>query len=48
MIDLHSLTPIIILIFAYLSGMLFTVYTRKDMSIANFTWGGGVALIALS
>lgn len=47
MFELHSLSPIILIIFAYLFLMVLTVYLKKDMSIANFAWGGGVALIAL-
>ena len=35
-----------LLIITYLSIMLAIVYIKKDMSIGNFAWGGGVMLIA--
>lgn len=40
-------TPLILLLLAYLTIMLIIVHVKKDSSIANFTWGGGVVLIAL-
>jgi steroid 5-alpha reductase family enzyme len=37
----------ILLLITYLSFMLFTVQYKKDNSIGNFTWGGGVFLITI-
>lgn len=35
------------LLFIYLSCMVALVQFKGDTSIANFTWGGGVMLVAL-
>lgn len=37
----------IIALFIYLTGMVALVQYKGDTSIANFTWGGGVMLVAL-
>lgn len=37
----------LILLFVYLSGMVALAQFKGDTSIANFTWGGGVMLVAL-
>lgn len=39
--------PLILFLGIYLAFMLLIVTIKKDRSIANFTWGGGVLLIAL-
>jgi len=36
-----------LLLFVYLSGMVAFACSKKDTSIANFTWGGGVLLVTL-
>jgi len=36
-----------LLLLAYLSAMFAVVIIKKDRSIGNFTWGGGVALLGL-
>jgi steroid 5-alpha reductase family enzyme len=36
-----------IILFVYLSGMVIAAYYKKDTSIANFTWGGGVLIVTL-
>lgn len=35
------------LLFIYLSGMVIVTCCKKDTSIGNFTWGGGVLLVTL-
>jgi len=37
----------IMLLVVYLSAMVVLVCVKKDISIANFTWGGGVLLLTL-
>lgn len=37
----------LILLFSYLLIMVIIVQFKKDTSIANFTWGGGVMLVAI-
>lgn len=37
----------LLLVFLYLTAMVVLTQYKKDTSIANFTWGGGVLLIAL-
>lgn len=36
-----------IILFVYLSGMIIAACYKKDTSIANFTWGGGVLIVTL-
>lgn len=38
---------LVLLILVYLLGMFIAVQIKKDNSIGNFTWGGGVLLITL-
>lgn len=45
MLVVNNISEIIVLIAFYLSIMLLIVYKKKDISIANFAWGGGCALI---
>lgn len=43
----HDMLGLIPLIFIFLGAMAIFVYKKKDISLANFTWGCGAALIAL-
>jgi steroid 5-alpha reductase family enzyme len=38
---------LILILLGYLTAMLIVVTIKKDRSIANFTWGGGVLIIAI-
>ncbi|HEV2916772.1 MAG TPA: DUF1295 domain-containing protein [Candidatus Babeliales bacterium] len=40
-------SELIIVLIIYLSGMVALAQYKQDTSIANFTWGGGVMLVAL-
>lgn len=42
-----SMSGLMLLLFFYLFSMLILVQCKGDTSIANFTWGGGVMLVAL-
>jgi steroid 5-alpha reductase family enzyme len=44
---MHEIALGIGIVITYLIGMLITVQRKKDNSIGNFTWGGGVLLVTL-
>ncbi len=46
-ITMNEIIGGIILISVYLTTMFVTVQVKKDNSIGNFTWGGGVLLVTL-
>lgn len=44
---IESISGLIVVLFVYLSCMVLLAQFKGDTSIVNFTWGGGVMLVAL-